>query len=307
MTGRIPIVLKLVLGGLLISVLVSTGVAFGAGGGGSGGGGGWGTGGFVPGGVGAGVGVNPTATSVPESPDPPPSSVPPFYYVEVPCTECALDGEVCLANGKLGLIPIPPGPDPVDNLPPGDTIPVYVEIVDSATDKVVGDVGETLCNPPPTPPPPSAELVWDTAPLPTPQIEFNPGTFGVTQLATWFWLNNDAEGVDLQVAVPGGVGGYAVTLAVHPVAYYWTFGDGASAVSYTAGGPGSAADASTTHTYTEPGTYSVGLTVAWAGSYTFTGYGVTETVDLGPVDQAETNQNYVVQEIRSILEPPGSD
>jgi hypothetical protein len=138
-----------------------------------------------------------------------------------------------------------------------------------------------------------------------PQISFNPGTFGVTQLPTWFWLANDTEGVNVSVAVPGGVGGYSVTVAVHPVAYYWDFGDGSSAVSYTAGSAGSATNASVTHTYGAATTYSVGLTVEWEGAYTFAGYGVTETVPLGPVDQAQKVQPYVVQQVRSVLLPSG--
>ena len=229
----------------------------------------------------------------------------PVYYATTPCTECALNGEVCLPNGQLGLIPVPPGTDPLGNLPAGDTVPVYVEIVNSITGQVVGYTGQTLCIAPPAPPPPpSADVVWRTAPLPPADIEFNPGTYGITQLPTWFWLANDAESVDVRAAIPGGADGYAVVLTVHPVAYYWSFGDGATAVSYTAGEPGSAVNASATHTYSEPGTFTVGLTIAWAGSYTFTGYGISETVAVGPVDQPESSHTYIVQQIRSILVPP---
>ena len=277
------------------------------GGQGSGGSSGWGKGVLGPGGVTVVVGAGgPRRPTPPPPPDSPTGSKTPVYYAAVQCTECAINGEVCLPNGQLGLIPVPPGSDPLGHLPPGDTVPFYVEIVNSITGQVVGYTGQTLCNPAvaPPPPPPPAGVVWRTVPLPVAQIEFNPGTYGVTQLPTWYWLANDANGVDVRVAIPGGVGGYAVTLAVHPVAYYWSFGDGQTGVSYVAGGPGSASSASTTHTYVGPGTFQVGVTVAWAGSYTFTGYGVSETVALGPVDQPESSHSYVVQQIRSILVPP---
>jgi hypothetical protein len=216
-----------------------------------------------------------------------------------------LNGEVCLANGKLGLTPVPAGSNPLTDLPAGDSVPVYVEIISSTTGAVVGYAGQTLCNPPPPPPPPSLGAIWEAAPLPVPQVEFNPGSYGLVQLPTWFWLNDDAAGADLTVG-PLVVGGYSVTVTVHPVAYYWSFGDGETAVSDTAGSSGSAANASTTHTYVDMGTFPVGVIVAWAGSYTFSGFGVTETVALGPVDQAEAFQPYVVQEVRSVLVGGGS-
>ena len=302
--------------GTMITVLAALvclypGTAFGDGGTGNGGSGsvttGWGSATVGHSKVTIGVGVNHEvpAPGIPPTPDP---STPPFYYGTTPCTECAMDGEVCLADGKLGLIPVAPGSDPLADLPAGDSVPVYVELISTVTGKVVGYAGETLCNPPvvPAPPPPNAEAVWRTVPLPVPQIEFNPGSYGVTQLPTWFWLANDTAGVDAHVSVPGGVDGYAVTVSVHPVAYNWSFGDGATAASSNAGGPGSSAAASVTHTFAEAGTFSVAVGVVWAGSYTFSGYGFTETVAIGPVDQAETVQPYTVQQIRSALAPSGS-
>jgi hypothetical protein len=137
-----------------------------------------------------------------------------------------------------------------------------------------------------------------------PKIEFNPESCGIVQLPTWFWLDNDAAGGNLTVG-PVGVGGYSVTVTVHPVAYYWDFGDGATAASSSAGEPGSATDASTTHTYLHKGTFQVGVTVVWAGAYTFSGHGVVQTVAVGPVDQPEVVHRYVVQEIRSVIVDEG--
>ena len=266
---------------------------------------GWGAGAIGPGGVAVGVGSATPPGSPASTPDPPPSSLPPYYYELVQCTECALNGEVCKANGQLGLIPVAQGTDPVNKLPAGDSVPDYVKIMRSVTNTFEGYLGETLCpqDAAPPPPPPSAAMVWEYVPLPTAQIQVNPGTYGVTQLQSWFSLGDDAA--DANTAVTGAIDGYRVTLTAHPVAYYWYFGDGASAESSSAGAAGSAGTASATHTYLEPGTYSVGVIVAWVGVYTFTGYGVTETVPLGPVDQPEQILQYRVQEIRSMLLPAG--
>jgi hypothetical protein len=220
----------------------------------------------------------------------------------VPCTSCLVAGEVCLPNGQLGTVP---NLNP-NNLPPGDTEPYTVVMINSSTGAVPPQADQVVCAPPPAPPPPTAGDVLDTAPLPSPEVGFDPGTDGIVQLPTWFWLKNDPAGVNFTVG-PISVGGYSVVLTVHPVAYYWSFGDGQTATSHTAGGPGSAAAASTVHTYLEKGTYVVGVSVAWQGSYTFSGYGFSQTVPLGPVDQTPSVHDYIVQEVRSVLthEGPG--
>ena len=292
---------------LALLLLLPLPVALAEGGAGTGGtgGAGWGGGSLGGGGVTVGVGVDdnqpaPTGHSVQ------PALPPRYEYSTVPCDECVIDGEVCYPDGQLGLVPVQPGEDTAEALPPGFTVPLLVIIVSSATHQFIGYAGQTICVRAAQPPPaPTPAAVWASVPLPEAQISFDPATYGVTQLQTWFWLANDLEKVDVTVAVPGGVGGYSVTATVHPVAYDWTFGDGTGEVSFT-GGPGAAAGAAATHTYTEPGTYSVGVAVQWAGSYTFAGYGVDQTVPLGPVSQAETVRAYQVQQIRSLLLPPPS-
>jgi hypothetical protein len=231
------------------------------------------------------------------------------YYRYIECTECTINGEVCFPNGKLGLIPEPldENPNPLTHLPPGDTIPYYVAIVSARTGQILGYLGRTVCLPsvqPPPPPPP--EVVWQYAPLPEPQINFNPEKIGLTQLPTWFWVSNDAGNLVLSLEVPGGLDGYAVSLDVHPIAYHWDFGDGSSGESSVAGSAGGSEEASVIHTYREPGTYRVGLVVTWAGFYIYTGYGVARMVTLGPVNQPEAFRQYTVQQIRGVLVPPST-
>ena len=241
----------------------------------------------------------PTApiTSVPARPISVPAPNQPEWVVVV-CTTCvALDGEVCLADGQLATIPRGGG------LPPGDSFPFDRQSVEP--DGFVLYAGPLECAAPPAPAPPTAGDVWDHVSLPLPEIEFNPATAGVVQLPTWFWLGNDAAGADLTVG-PVGLNGYSVTVTVHPVAYRWDFGDGGTVLTNTSGEAGSASGASATHTYGHKGTFQVGVTVTWAGSYTFSGYNVVTTASLGPVDQAESLRTYVVQEIRSVIVGDGA-
>jgi hypothetical protein len=88
----------------------------------------------------------------------------------------------------------------------------------------------------------------------------------------------------------------------HQVKFYWYFGDGESAASASAG---TEAAPSVTHVYQTKGLYTVTLTIAWQGHYTFSGNGVgAQTVQLGTVDQAPATTSYRVQEIRSVLVTP---
>lgn len=305
------------------------GVAYAEGGGGPKAGGGHkqgsGSGGLGPGGVHVGLGVHwhpptpapsPTApsTTIPAAgsrqgatttttPGDPGVTVPastttsdPDKWVTEPCPSCATSGMVCLANGQLGSVP------PGTPLPPGDSVPWITYLtgpVGEASAEYTCPASATTTLPPP--PQPTAEQVWESAPLPAPDIKVSPGTYGVAQLPTWFWLANDPVGQDLTLPTLS-LGGYSVSLSVHPVSYNWSFGDGSGEVSLTAGNPGGAGRASASHTYTSKGTYQVGVSVAWEGTYTFAGYGLTRTVPLGPVMQTETTFPFAVQEVKSLLE-----
>jgi hypothetical protein len=131
-------------------------------------------------------------------------------------------------------------------------------------------------------------------PLPTPQFHFNPGKVGLTQLPTWFWLTGAGGQVSAKVTIRG----YQVVTAARPVAYYWRFGDGGSAIGTS---EGTEANPSVTHTYVTKGAYTVEVIIGWGGQYTFNGNGVgPETVMLGTVDGPASNAPYAVQEVRSV-------
>jgi PKD repeat protein len=136
--------------------------------------------------------------------------------------------------------------------------------------------------------------VWAATLLPTATINFNPGTLGLTQLPTWYWVTGVGGGIQATVNIRG----YQVVTTASPVAYYWQFGDGGGAAGSA---PGSEAAPSATHTYTTKGRYTVQVIVGWNGSYTFTGYGIpAQTVQLGTVDGPTDTAAYGVQEIRSV-------
>ena len=149
-------------------------------------------------------------------------------------------------------------------LPPGATSAGEF-YVDTATPRAGGpDVFVVpRCAAPgePLPPePPSAAAIWEQTPLPRAVVHASPpGTAawpGIVNLESRFWgaaLPDARAEVDL--------GGYAVSVAAHPVAYSWSFGDGTTSVST---GPGSA-DAPSRITYRRRGDYAVVLYVTWAG------------------------------------------
>jgi hypothetical protein len=167
------------------------------------------------------------------------------------------------------------------------------------TTAVCPSPGSTATAPPPPPPaaPTPAEAAAAT-PFPAPVFGLNPAQLGLTGLASWFWAGN----VPGMLTSTSSVRGYTVVTTAHPVKFYWYFGDGASASS---GSAGTEAAPSVTHVYQAKGLYTVTLTIAWQGQYTFSGNGVrTQTVQLGTVDQTPARTSYPVQEIRSVLVTP---
>lgn len=166
------------------------------------------------------------------------------------------------------------------------------------TTAVCPSPGSTGTAPPPPPAAPTPAEATAATPFPRPAFGLNPAQLGLTGLASWFWAAN----VPGTLTSTSSVRGYTVVTTAHPVKFYWYFGDGESAASASAG---SETNPSMTHTYQAKGLYTVTLTIAWQGQYTFNGNGVaTQTVQLGTVDEAPATTSYPVQEIRSVLVTP---
>jgi hypothetical protein len=168
---------------------------------------------------------------------------------------------------------------------------------------------------PAPPPPPGPGEVAATTPFPTESIHFNP-CLGVTGLTTWFWATV-GPGTVPPVAASATIRGYTVHVTAASVKYRWDItavSDGSTATVWgsTAGSatdpPGQfTVQPSASWMPDQKGRYTVTLTVSWAGTYTFTGHGITQTSELGPVDQAPpVTRPMPVQEIRSVLVSPDS-
>ncbi len=164
------------------------------------------------------------------------------------------------------LLGAPPGAVRVDGnpvLPPG-VVPAGDFVVDVATPRVGTDLlivprcvqpGEPLL-----PSAPSAAEIWQQTPLPRATVHASPpGTRawpGIVNLESRFW---GAALPDVRATVE--LRGYVVTVAAHPVAYAWSFGDGTTTVGAGPGSPEAPARAE----YRRRGDYGVGLYVVWAG------------------------------------------
>jgi PKD domain len=152
--------------------------------------------------------------------------------------------------------------------------------------------------PPPPPPPPTAAEAWASAPLPVAALDVNP-MVGLTQLQSWFWFTGPTH----VVMATADIRGYRVTTTAKPVGSFWYFGDGGS--SYGAIG-GTETDPAVRHTYVNVGHYQLSLYVQWSGQFTFSGYGTTQTVNLGTVDGPLSGVSYGVQEVRGVGVDPAS-
>jgi hypothetical protein len=130
-------------------------------------------------------------------------------------------------------------------------------------------------------------------------LDVNP-MVGLTQLQSWFWFTGPTHAV----TATADVRGYTVTTTARPLGSFWYFGDGGS--SYGAIG-GSEADPAVRHTYVNVGHYQLSLYVEWTGQFTFSGYGITQTVNLGTVDGPLSGFSYGVQEVRGVgVVPPSA-
>jgi PKD domain-containing protein len=186
---------------------------------------------------------------------------------------------------------------------PGGGPVVRYRLIDDATGEVL-DTSAPRCSSEGAPPPeavealapPTMEEVLDEAAIPQPAIAVNPSTEGITGMESWFWLTD----VETTVAVTAELAGYQVTTNLEAVAYRWTIGDEAT---HTSTSPGSEADPAVRHTFDRKGTHTITVEMVWQGSYTYSGFGVDETVD-GLEATTEGSVDYTVVEIVSVVDDP---
>lgn len=175
-----------------------------------------------------------------------------------------------------------------------------VELVDTATGEVLAF--EVVCRGPAepfaTPALPTIAEVLGAAEVPEPQIGGNPEGRGLTGLASWFWVEGATDPVEVDVMLRG----WTVSGSLGADEWRWQVGDAA----YTSAGPGSEAAPAVEHTFEREGTVGVAVDVAWSGSYTVSGYGISFTVP-GLATTTSSSLDYEVIEVRSVVDGPEGD
>ena len=181
----------------------------------------------------------------------------------------------------------------------------YIEqLVDRDTGEVVSS--RTGCEVRPGPRPPTApraqpELpapveIWERVPLPLPEWGLNPSGNGLTGLDTWLWDPNGGAPVSATVTL----GGFTAVATARPVRWEWRMwerGDTPNVNPHpfvVSTSPGSEERPAGTYKYETNGEYTLTHTVVWAGTYTFTGPGVSETVDLGMTTTSSSRRYQVI-------------
>jgi hypothetical protein len=156
--------------------------------------------------------------------------------------------------------------------------------------------------PPPPPPPPSPAEVVAATPFPAETIHHSPCYLGLTGLQGDMWATV-SNGAVPPVTASTNIRGYTVTSSAHPVQYRWAMGNGDAVVGTASG---TRDNPSASYTYQQTGEFTVTLTVSWAGTFTFSGYGTTRTQALPVVAQAPPRQLvWPVQGAVSALVAPG--
>jgi hypothetical protein len=170
----------------------------------------------------------------------------------------------------------------VNRQDPNDQIPLGLGCVNPGVLVQVPSVGEILS-------------VFRSQHIPTPVVGLSPGQRGLTGLETWYWYPGTSD-----VSVGFGIRGFAITAAARATTFRWSTGDGVVLRSSRPGSPGAP---SAEHTYrTKSSGYPVSLSMVWAGTYTWSGFGDSGSGSLGPVTVTGETHPYPVAEVRSVLQ-----
>ena len=141
--------------------------------------------------------------------------------------------------------------------------------------------------------------IWERVPLPLPEWGLNPSGKGLTGLQTWLWDPNGGAPVSATVTLDG----FTATATARPVRWEWRMwerGDTLNVNPHPAvvsTSPGSEERPAGKYMYETNGEYTLTHTVVWAGSYTLSGPGVSETVDLGTTTTS-SSRRYQVSSVR---------
>jgi hypothetical protein len=165
---------------------------------------------------------------------------------------------------------------------PSDQVPLGFGCVNPGVLVRVPSVGEILS-------------IFRSRYIPSPVVGLSPGERGLTGLQTWYWYPGNSD-----VSVGFDIRGFAITASAQATTYRWSTGDGAVLQSGRAGGPTAP---SAYHTYgTKSSGYPVSLSMVWAGTYAWSGFGDSGGGPLRPVTVTGDIHPYPVAEVRSVLQ-----
>lgn len=184
----------------------------------------------------------------------------------------------------------------LDRCTPGGSAhegPGYWVLVFGPAGLVVGEYCGIPGVAPVPPAPPTAEEVFQQAPLPKCAINVDPDQKGLTGLEAWLWCEQLRE-----VTVTATIRGYVVQASASPKEIRWLMGDGRTHVSPKAG---SKENPSAEHVYETKGDYTIVADVLWSGTYSFVGNGISDSGSLGSVT-VDSDRGYHVTEARAVLQ-----
>lgn len=145
-------------------------------------------------------------------------------------------------------------------------------------------------------PPVTPRRVWDVVPLPQPDWGMNPEFQGLTGLETWLWDPNGDAPVSAAVTLDG----FTYQVSARPVRWEWRMWERGDTPNrnpsplVVATQAGTEQDPAGKYMYETRGDYTMTLTVYWAGTSTFTGPGVSDTVDLGTTTTSSSRRYRVI-------------
>lgn len=146
-------------------------------------------------------------------------------------------------------------------------------------------------NPNITPSDIAAAFRWRFVPIAPSRTHVNPSNGTLVNVDTIFYADT-AGSMHTTITLLGE----RVQLKLHPIQWFWRFGDGTSLTTTTPGAP--YPNTSVTHRYAKPGSYAASVTVTWDGTFTFGG----QTTDIpGNTSAAGPPANVTVREAHSHL------
>ncbi|HEU5480301.1 MAG TPA: hypothetical protein VFU90_10735, partial [Candidatus Tumulicola sp.] len=152
-------------------------------------------------------------------------------------------------------------------------------------------------SPPPSPQLPTIEDAWRAANLPTPVINLDPATRGITGLDTRLWTDAPQT-----IRISAEAGGYTITGNATVTGYELAIDD---QPPITVGDPGTNDRPIAHYTFETRGLHHIRVGIVWHGDAQMTGPDLLRPIGVMSIGDATitATRDYQVNEIRSVLQP----